>query len=76
MRKKTTKDQCICQPLSLTELRQWCKLRNLQPKTSQTFHNFSAEVQLVLENWLKEAKDGRDFKNLKDVWLKIVYYQR
>lgn len=49
---------------------QWGKFRNLQSKTLQTFLDFSAEVQQVLENWLKAAKVGSDFKKLKDLFIK------
>lgn len=62
------KDQ-ICQNFGLTQLEQRDKFSNLQPKASQTFLDFSAEI-LVLENWLKVAKVGRDFQKLRELVIK------
>lgn len=39
--------QRICQYFILNELRQRERFRNLQPKTSQIFLDFSAEVQVL-----------------------------
>lgn len=60
----------ICQYVRLTEQGQRDRFRNLQSKSTQTFLDFSTEVQLVLENWLKTAKVGNEFQKLKELVIK------
>lgn len=45
------------------------KFRNLAPESTQTFLGFSAEVQVMLENWLKAAKVN-GFDGLKELIVK------